>query len=132
MARKTVRVKIPAKKPDAFLTLLEAMIKQHELLGDESPLKYLPEMEGAKSKAANAKGLRTDSLETRKKSESLMQQSMTELGMAPGQSAETPGTLYDLALRARNHLLNTYKGSEEKLSEWGFDVVVGQAKGRTK
>ena len=60
----------------------------------------------------------------------------SEAGMA---ALKTYGTivfldtpLEDLMLRIRDLLLVTYQGNEEKLSEWGFKVVVGQAKTKAK
>jgi len=57
-----------------------------------------------------------------------MQESESFLGYAEGQTAETPGTVYNLLTSVRNILLETYRGNEEALQEWGFGVVVGTAK----
>jgi hypothetical protein len=61
-----------------------------------------------------------------------MMQAKTDYGTAKGQTVQTKGTLYFTADVIKRRLLTTYKGNEESLSNFGFDVVVGQAKNPTK
>jgi hypothetical protein len=128
MSRKTVRVEIPSRKPDDFISLLVKVNNKHEELGESSPLLPLNKMDVYAGKLGQATALRDESKALRAQSESKMEEAMLNLGIAPGQTRETPDTLYNLVLRVRDVLLVTHQGNEEKLSEWGFNVVVGQAK----
>jgi cell division protein ZapA (FtsZ GTPase activity inhibitor) len=128
MARKTVRVKIPYSKPDDLITLAKQINNKHESLGETSPLLALNKMDAFAGKLSSANQLRDESKTLRAESESKMEEAKLNLGTAAGQSKETPDTVYNLLLQIRDQLLVTYRGNEEKLSEWGFDVVVGQAK----
>jgi hypothetical protein len=132
MTRKTVRVEIPFRKPDDFIALAENVNNKHEGLGETSPLSVLNKMDVFGAKLGQASGLRDESKTLRNKSESKMEEAKLNLGIAIGQTKETPDTVYNLMLRIRDLLLVTYQGNEEKLSEWGFKVVVGQAKTKAK
>lgn len=127
MARKTIRVNIPSNKPAEFISLAEQVSKKHLDLGEASPLNVSVQMDVFSGKLDQAKTLRDESKELRRTSESKMEEAMLNLGLAPGQNTNTPDTIYNLMLKIRDQLLVTYKGNEEKLSEWGFDVVIGQA-----
>jgi hypothetical protein len=132
MARKTVRVEIPSSKPDQFISLAEKVKNKHGELGEASPLSVLNKMDVFGGKLGQASVLRDESKNLRNQSESKMEEAMLNLGIAPGQTKETPDTVYNLMLRVRDLLLVAYQGNEEKLSEWGFKVVVGQAKTKAK
>ncbi len=128
MTRKTVRVEVPTHKPDQFISLAESINSKHESLGEASPLVSLNKMDVFSGKLGEGKQLRDESKELKRSSESKMEQAKLNLGLATGQTSATPDTVYNLMLRVRDLLLVTYRGNEEKLSEWGFKVVVGQAK----
>jgi len=51
-----------------------------------------------------------------------------EVSQTEMNTIETPGTVYNLLTSIRNILLESYRGNEEALQEWGFDVIVGTAK----
>jgi hypothetical protein len=128
MSRKTVRVKVPYNKSDELISLGEKIVEKHEELGESSPLVSLNKMDVFGAKLGQAGQIRNESRKLRNQSESKMEEAKLNLGIAPGQTKETPDTVYNLMLRIRDQLLVTYQGNEEKLSEWGFNVVVGQAK----
>jgi hypothetical protein len=132
MSRKTVRVEVPYRKQDEFISLAEQVINKHEELGESSPLLSLNKMDLFGDKLGQAGQLRNESKKLRNQSESKMEEAKLNLGIAPGQTKETPDTVYNLMLRIRDQLLVTYQGNEEKLSEWGFKVVVGKAKKKAK
>ena len=67
---------------------------------------------------------RTSSKELRAQSEALMQAANTIFGVEVGQNSKSPGTLYNYLAAIRDLLLVIYRGNEEQLSTWGFDVVV--------
>jgi len=54
------------------------------------------------------------------------------IGSAEGQSVKTKGTLYNYLTRMRDTLLEEFEDNEEKLGEWGFKVVTGEAKSPTR
>ncbi len=124
MARKTVRVKIPASKPDKFIVLAENIKNKHEELAELSPLLPVNKMDVFTGKLDQASLLRNESKALRAQSESKMEEAKVNMGIAPGQSKDTPDTMYNLMLKVRDVLLVTYQGNEEKLSEWGFDVII--------
>ena len=134
MARKTVRVDVPNKKPEDFLKLLGSVLKKHKQLGTKSPLTTLTmvNMKDFETMLTNVGQLRAKAEELRQQSENLMQQSYTTLGVAKGQTVHTPNTLYNALAAVRDYLLVLNKGNEETLSEWGFNVVVGTAKSPKK
>src|SRR5438045_835197 len=96
MARRTVRVEIPIKKPEEFSKLLNNIKKQHLLLGDDSPLKDDPDvdMTGYTTKLAQADALRDESESHREISEQKMEQAKNLYGTGKSQTVDTPGTLY--------------------------------------
>jgi len=132
MTRKTIRVEMPVNTPEEFVRLAENIRLQHQNLGENSPLMVLNVMDVFNDKITQGKQLRDRSKEMKRVSESLMEESMLNLGLATGQTSQTPGTVYNLMLKVRDFLLVTHRGNEEKLSEWGFKVVVGQAKAPRK
>lgn len=134
MARKTVRVSVPKDSPEDFLKLLGSVLKKHKQLGDKSPLKNLTKvnLKDYEAGLVSVEQQRQKSEELRQQSENLMQQAYTTLGIAKGQTASTPNTLYSALLTIRDYLLALNRGEEEALSEWGFNVVVGTAKSPKK
>ena len=133
MARRTVRVEMPIKRPDAFMQLLKDIIDRHLTLinsGNPSPLDPNSKIDMTAFIAffTDAKAKLTQSRGFKEKSENLMQQAQTVIGTAKGQNVNTPDTLYNTADDIKDFFLNFYKGNEEAMSEWGFKVVVGEAK----
>ena len=130
MARKTIRVAIPHGRPDNFSKLLNKIKTEHARLAKDCPLKSDPDVDMVTftSKLAAADKLRTLSENLRQQSEDAMQQARSIYGTAKGQNINTPGTLlYDCDM-IKKSLLKKYKGNEETLSTYGFDVIIGQAK----
>lgn len=130
MSRKTIRVEIPISRTDEFSKLLKAIVAQHQSLGNNSPLKNIPnlDMNVFDGNRTDADAKRTKSEKLKAESEDLMLQANTVYGKAEGQDIQSPGTLYNLVAIIRDILLLVYKGNEEALSQWGFKVVLGQAK----
>lgn len=57
-----------------------------------------------------------------------MYESRQLIGVAPGQTVLTEGTLYNQTINAKKILLVLNRTNPEALSPWGFDVVVRIAK----
>ena len=106
------------------MALGENIKNKHEALGETSPLLPVNKMDVFMPKLAQANLLRNESIALRAQSESKMEEAKMLMGIAQGQSKDTPDTVYNLMLKVRDVLLVTYQGNEEKLSEWGFDVVI--------
>jgi hypothetical protein len=130
MARRTVRATIPINQPNKFSRLLNQIVKYDNSLGAKSILKADPsiDMNAFAANLAKADSLRAQSEALKAQSEDLMQQAKTLYGTAPGQSINTPGTLYCQVDLIKKTLLKTYKGSEEALGEYGYNVVISQTK----
>ena len=122
MARKNVKVEIPVNKIEALMTLLNGVSKKHIALGTDSPIQHI-DMADFDSKLKEAEGKRTSSKELRAQSEALMEAANSLLGLGIDQSSTSPGTLYYYLTSIRDLLLVIYKGNEEQLSTWGFNVV---------
>lgn len=131
MARKTVRVDIPRSKPEAYLKLIGSIIKKHEADPAASKLDAA-ELAALKAFYTNGMDLRTRSEEARKLSQSLMEEANKVLGLSKGQSKDVEGTCLYLLTGIRDGLLKSFRNNEEKLSEYGFNVVVNTAKSPTK
>ena len=128
MARKTVRVDVPINSPDAMLKLAGDIEKQHGDPEASSPLKPAKVAEmAARAVEAAKKRARADALDADAKT--LRNAADVLIGTAPGQTAETPNTLYNDITGFRDALLVEHRGNEEALSGYGFDVVVGTAAG---
>lgn len=130
MSRKTVKVTVPINKPDEFSKLIKTIVAQHTEEGSKSPLKShrSVNMSTFKTLSIKAEGLRSKAEQLRHRSEKLMEQSRVIYGNAKGQTISTPYTLYNMVDDIKDTLLLAYKGNEESLGEWGFDVSVGSAK----
>ena len=61
-----------------------------------------------------------------------MQQARQVLGIDVGQTIDTLGTTYSDVDLIKGRLLNKFKGTEEALSQYGFNVVISTAKAPTK
>ena len=131
MARKTVRVDVPNGKPEELSKLAGKIVTKHTDDGQTSPLDN-----GKMAKLASAVTLADEKNASANK---LDAQAQTErqlrdraLGIDKGQTYDTPDTVLNLVSNARDRLLNVYEGNEEKLGEYGFNVVVGTAKSPTR
>ncbi|MES2570797.1 MAG: hypothetical protein V4710_12195 [Verrucomicrobiota bacterium] len=126
MARKTVRVEIPSNSPDSMITMARAIKKEHDQAGPRSRLK--PERVQAMHERAEQARLKRDQAEALEAEASrLRDESDALIGLAPGQTRETAGTLLHDLTRFRDLLLLTYRGAEQTLGEYGFHVVIGTA-----
>jgi len=127
MARKTVRVGFVRTNPDDLMVLMNRLIEKHTKLAAASPLKDV-EVNAMKLLLESATLQRRDEKEAEAKAQALHNSVTMLLGIAKGQLSSSPGTgLYHLT-GMRDTLLREYRGEEEKLSEWGFNVVTGIAK----
>lgn len=124
MARKTIRVEFSRTNPDELIKLITDVLEKNEkvnLLDAEDKdalIKILPDAKSERKQATEYEALAQSHNENAK----------NLLGISKQQSINTPNTGYYHISQVRNTLLKKFRGNEEKLSEWGFKVVVGKAK----
>jgi hypothetical protein len=127
MARKTVRVDIPTGSPDDFIALGQSIVAKHEKDGAASPLDA-----DKMNKLSAALAIAVPQNQAAKDADAVAQKARQvrdgALGIADGQTAYTKDTALNLVTYARDQLLVTNEGSEEALTAYGFNVVVGSAK----
>lgn len=131
MARRTIRVEIPTGKPDDIIALAKDVHTKHAADGVDSPLDT-DMMATLNTKTTSADTKNASAKQHDAQAQALRQDRDTLLGLADGQTADTPDTALNLLTYTRDALLLKYRGSEEKLSEYGFNVVIGSAKSPTK
>jgi len=134
MAKRTVRIKIPVGEPDKFSKLGNDIKKQDADLGAASPLNNDPNFNRADflAKLAEGDSFREQSEALRGQAETLMEKANNCYGLGKGQTALTPGTVYNYVINSKNYLLPINNTNPEALTLWGYDVVVGTAKSPTK
>ena len=126
MARKTVRVDIPIGKPDDLIALAQRIVARHVSEGDKSSLPA-EKLTALQTVATTADTTNTSAKGFDAQAQSARQTRDQALGIADGQTAYTPGTVLNLVTFVRDQLLLNYEGTEEALSSYGFNVVVGSA-----
>ena len=128
MARKTVRIDIPKGSPDGVLSLMEGIIAKE---GDPTGTPKVDAQTRSQIEQVvnQAKPLHLRAAALFAEAQGLIMQRDRLLGLAPGQTMESEGTGLFLVASARDQLLTKNKGVEENLSAYGFNVVVGTAKG---
>jgi hypothetical protein len=122
MSKVAVRVKMPSGSADKLIDLCSHIEKQHTTLGSASPASFL-EMDDLGKKIESVKDLRKKAQELHREAEKLNQQANLILGISKTQSSTSEGTLLNIATRIRNILLGIYRGREENLNLWGYNVV---------
>ena len=76
---------------------------------------FMVKLAEAKAKSAEAKQLRKDSETATEDRDDL-------LGHKKDQNSNTPGTVLNMVVRSRDILLGAFKGNEQHLGDYGFDV----------
>ena len=129
MPKKTVRITIPTGYPKKLAELVEKVWDRHVSLGASSPFQ-----DDTIINMTSYEQLKTEALEKRKRAlelhaeaEALMMESKVLFGTGPGQKMSNPGTLIHLLNNIKRFLLVKHSSTEEDLSPWGFNVVIGMA-----
>jgi hypothetical protein len=127
MSRKTVRVDIPNGSPDDLITLGNSIIAKHTADGASSPLNAA-KMTALSDALATAGAQNKAAKDADAAAQTARQMRDTAMGLADGQTATTKNTGLNLITYARDQLLIANEGTEEALTGYGFNVVVGSAK----
>ena len=122
--RRNLRIAISRTNPKTLVELAEAILTKDLELGAASPLNGALSIPVFSAAAIEARAQYTEWDGHFSLAQSLNMQADVLLGYAEGQNSLSPDTIYyDLCL-IRDHLLQRFMGTEEKLSEWGFKVVI--------
>jgi hypothetical protein len=123
-----VKIDIPDDSSEGLLDLADDIIEHHEellLTPGGSPLTGEVDMLDYKTKVTAARVLLNDARVNEDLAQSKNNQAIVIIGYGEGQTAEVPDTLYWFHTGIRDYLLRKFEGTEEVLSEWGFEVVLG-------
>ena len=127
MARKTIKIELPVGSPDEMISLAEDIAAHHSELGAEAKLDST-EVTELKANATLAKAKRKKSAELKAQAATLDDEAAALIGIAPGQDAQTEGTILYRVVGFRDELLTEHRGNEQALGEYGFDISIGTAK----
>lgn len=121
--RRNVRVDIPRSSPEDLAALAKSIEDKHVADGANSPLNVL-DMTTFSTKLSEAKTNIALSDKLHGDAEAKNQEARVIIGIEENQSTTTEGTLVFVLTQIRDFLLVKYKGIEENLNAWGFEVVV--------
>ena len=131
MSRRTVKIELPTGKPDEFIKLCQDILAKDTADGEASVLDE--DMVAQLTAATTPAATKNQSAKQKDAEAQLLRQDRdTLLGLADGQTAETPDTALNAVAYLRDQLELKYRGSEETLGLYGFKVIVGTAKSPTK
>ncbi len=121
--KQTMRVNIPTNAND-LITLSQAIQARHTALGAASPLASIPGMAGFGALITSASTNHQQGITLAEQAQTANQARDNALG----QDMTTPNTVRFTVAAARDLLMSINKGSENKLGDWGFDVIASAAK----
>ena len=110
------RVKLPSN-PDDLIALAQAIVKKHKADAAGSPLTAL-NMAEMDTKTTTADTQNETSAKLYRDAETATQ----NRDLALGKNLNTAGTVNYYVAAVRDVLLGLYKGNEQKLGDWGFEV----------
>lgn len=127
MSRRIVRVDIPRRQPDRLIELAQKVVAQHESEGDKSPF--------AEERISRLRDTLTAAATHHNQAESLgalasgaRHRRDEVLGIAGGQNLASPDTLLCQVIDARKQLEVHFRGHEQAMEAYGFNVVTGVAR----
>jgi hypothetical protein len=128
MAKRNIKITFGLGDRKRMITIASKIAKKHTDSGEESPLKTI-NMAAFSSifKLSSDKNAQMEDLQLRY--EQTKAETDLALGIAKGQTMATPDTLLFFLGLIRDQLMVTYKGREELIEDWGFEVTVTESKG---
>ncbi len=120
MSRKNVRVVIP-RNADELIQLSESIVAKHNVDPLTSPLAGL-DMAAFEALVTNASAKSAEMKQLRMDAETATEDRDTLLGHRKDQNSNTAGTVLNFVVRSREILLGVYKGNEQHLGDFGFEV----------
>jgi hypothetical protein len=115
------RVYIPYRKPLLLLVLAEKVLAKHLLDGVDSPLVGI-DMSAFATLLNNAKAEHAKSEQLHKFKEIAYKERNIALGIGKKSNSNISGSLHYYVRAVRNTLTGIYRGSEQTLGDWGFEV----------
>lgn len=125
-ARKNVRVDIPDELPSKMIELGQAIVAKHTALGVGSPFTGNIDMTAFGTLVTDAADFLEDWEAAKDEAQTLNNEAIMIIGYGAGQTKDTVGTIYYDRCSIRDRLLQKYQGTEEKLTAFGFDVVISE------
>lgn len=119
-----VQVIIP-RKVDELVTLANQVLQKHESDGNESLLSSL-DWKTLKSKLKEAEAKLDEARQINRDKEKTTQARNIALGIERGQTSKTPNTVKYIVRSVRDVLLGIYRGREQELGDWGFEVNMSE------
>lgn len=120
MSKNNVRVVLP-RNPDKLLALAKKIVEKHNSDGASSKLSSI-NMADMEAKLIDAGKANDNALTFRKKAENETEKRDLQLGISKEQNSSTEGTVLYYTASVRDVLLGLFKGKEQELGEYGFEV----------
>lgn len=115
-----VQVIIP-KNADELIALAKKVIEKHYMDGGASLLNDLP-WDVLNNRLYEAEMKLEEARKANRDKEKATQTRNIALGIDKGQSSKTPNTVKYIVKSVRDLLLGTFRGREQELGDWGFEV----------
>ncbi|MBK7872230.1 MAG: hypothetical protein IPJ74_16925 [Saprospiraceae bacterium] len=115
-----VQVIIP-KNADELIALAKKVMEKHYMDGGGSLLNDLP-WEVLNNRLYEAEMKLEEARKANRDKEKATQTRNIALGIDKGQSSKTPNTVKYIVKSVRDLLLGTFRGREQELGDWGFEV----------
>jgi len=128
MAKRNIKITFGQGDRQRMIAVATKISNKNTELGEQSPLKSI-------NMAAFATIFDVSSTKNTQMEDFQLRYEQTKaeadfaLGIAKGQTMATPDTLLFYLGLIRDQLMVTYKGREELIEDWGFDVTVTESKG---
>jgi len=128
MAKRNIKITFGQGDRQRMIAVATKISNKNTELGEQSPLKSINMASFATIfDISSTKNTQMEDFQLRY--EQTKAEADFALGIAKGQTMATPDTLLFYLGLIRDQLMVTYKGREELIEDWGFDVTVTESKG---
>lgn len=128
MAKRNIKISFGLGDRKRMIAIATKISNKNTELGEQSPLKSINMSSFASIfDVSSQKNAQMEDLQLRY--EQRKAETDLALGIAKGQTMATPDTLLFYLGLIRDQLMVTYKGREELIEDWGFEVTVTESKG---
>lgn len=115
-----VQVEIP-RSPEKLIKLGKAIVKKHEEDASSSIIASF-DLDALKTCVTDAELLNSQAASANRNKGKATEARNLALGIAKGQNSKTMGTAAYIVRSIRDILLGMYRGREQQLGDWGFEV----------
>ena len=128
MAKRNIKITFGQGDRQRMIAVATKINNKNTELGEQSPLKSINMAAFANIfDVSSTKNTQMEDFQLRY--EQTRAEADFALGIAKGQTMATPDTLLFYLGLIRDQLMVTYKGREELIEDWGFEVTVTESKG---